>query len=253
MELVGILVFFVLGAFAGAFDNLVVYRYSRGNTLFFPKKSRCEICKHDLSLADMIPIAGYLIHGGKCHYCDQKISKRHPILETVTAVLFVLLFLQYGWSLKTFAGCVMICALMINLLSDMQYGKVYSFVTFTALAVGLLCSGFIGVGLASSLFGIGIFAFLYAIIYFFSKGTMGGGDVQIAAIIGAFAGIPGVFLTFVLSSFMAAVGAVILMLFFRNRDRSRLKFSPFLVVSGFIAYTYTVELMNLYASIFPAS
>ena len=253
MSVFGAVVFFILGAFAGSFDNLMVYRYAHGKTLFFPKPRRCEICKHDLTWMDQIPLVSYFSLGGKCRYCDEKISRLHPALEAITGVLFLLLFLQYGWSLKTVAGCLMTMALMISILSDLQYGRVFlNGVAYAAIGIGVVCSVFTDVGWQSSLFGMFLFAIIYAIIYLLSRGSMGGGDVKVAAIVGAFCGLPGVFLTFVLSSFMAAVIAVILMLFFRKRKRVNLRFVPFLVVSGFLAYAYGTELINLYASFFPA-
>ncbi len=251
MEIIGVILFFIVGAGVGSFDNVIAYRYPRGKSLFFLKKNQCEICKHELNVVDMLPIMGYFIRGGRCRYCDEKISITHPISEAVTGILFALLFLQYGWSIKTLAGCIMTAALLIQFVSEMKYAKTLNFVTYIAVIIGLICSNLINVGWASALCGIGVFAVIYGIIYFFSRKTMGLSDMKMASIIAAFSGLPGAFLTFILSSFMAAVVAVVSMLFFRKKRKIHLRFAPFLLISGFIAYTYTAELINLYVSFFP--
>ena len=245
--------FFILGAFTGTLDNLVAYRYAKGNTLFFPKKSRCEICKHDLTFVETLPIIGFLLHGGKCGYCEEKISLKHPITEVITGVLFALLFHQYGWSITTVAGCIMMAALLANCISDLEYGRVLNYVTYGAIVIGVLFSSFFGLGFVSALAGLSVFVVLNAFVFFFSKGSMAGGDVKVAAIIGAFAGLPGVLLTFVLSSLMGAVVGLLSMVFQRTKAKTSrfIRFSVYWVISGFIAFTYMEKLINLYISLFP--
>ncbi len=253
MDYVGIVLFFILGAFTGTLDNLVAYRYAKGNTLFFPKKSRCEVCKHDLTLPETLPVIGFLLHGGKCAYCDERISLKHPVLEIITGILFALLFVQYGWSITTVAGCIMMAALLMNCISDLVYGRVLNYVTYGAIVIGVLFSSFFGLGFVSALAGLSVFVVLNAFVFFFSKGSMAGGDVKVAAIIGAFAGLPGVLLTFVLSSLMGAVVGLFSLVFQRAKTKTRqfFHFSVYWVISGFIAYTYMAELINLYMSFFP--
>ncbi|HWB54861.1 MAG TPA: prepilin peptidase, partial [Tepidisphaeraceae bacterium] len=91
---------FALGACVGSFLNVVVWRLPRGESLVLPP-SRCPKCEHRLAWYDNIPIFGWLLLAGKCRYCKEKISPRYPIVELITALIFVgcylLLFVaQFG-------------------------------------------------------------------------------------------------------------------------------------------------------------
>jgi leader peptidase (prepilin peptidase) / N-methyltransferase len=89
MPIVAHLIFlFWLGACIGSFLNVVVWRLPRGQSLVFPP-SRCPKCEHRLAWYDNIPIFGWILLGGRCRYCKEKISPRYPIVELITALLFV--------------------------------------------------------------------------------------------------------------------------------------------------------------------
>ncbi|HEY1686978.1 MAG TPA: prepilin peptidase [Tepidisphaeraceae bacterium] len=79
---------FCLGACVGSFLNVVVWRLPRGQSLVFPP-SRCPTCEHRLAWYDNVPIFGWIFLAGKCRYCKERISPRYPIVELITALLFV--------------------------------------------------------------------------------------------------------------------------------------------------------------------
>ena len=85
------LLVFLLGLATGSFLNCVIFRLA-GSASFLKGRSVCPKCKHQLGWKDIIPVASYIILGGKCRYCKRKISRQYPIIETTTALLFLLIF-----------------------------------------------------------------------------------------------------------------------------------------------------------------
>ncbi len=78
----------ILGAFIGSFLNVVIYRLPRGMSLSDPPKSFCPTCKHSLGVADLVPLFSWLMSGGKCRHCTEKVSARYFFVELLTAGLW---------------------------------------------------------------------------------------------------------------------------------------------------------------------
>ena len=79
---------FILGAFAGSFLNMVIYRLPRGLSFGQPKRSFCPNCKHPLAWIDLIPIYSWLSTKGKCRYCQIPISPRYLLVELINGAIF---------------------------------------------------------------------------------------------------------------------------------------------------------------------
>lgn len=95
---------FALGACVGSFLNVVIWRLPRGESLVYPP-SKCPKCGKKLAWYDNLPIVGWIKLGGKCRYCAQPISKRYPIIELITALLFVLYYVAfYFWQIGPVAS-----------------------------------------------------------------------------------------------------------------------------------------------------
>src|SRR2546423_1292484 len=93
-HLVYIVFFFALGACIGSFLNVVVWRLPRGESLVSPP-SRCPHCGHKLAWRDNLPVIGWIMLRGKCRYCGSPISPRYPIIEAITALLFVAYYVSF--------------------------------------------------------------------------------------------------------------------------------------------------------------
>ena len=83
-----------LGASIGSFINVVVYRLPVGLSILWPP-SRCPHCLNQLKANDNFPVLGWLWLKGRCRYCKRKISVRYPLVEAVTGVMFLLIFLIF--------------------------------------------------------------------------------------------------------------------------------------------------------------
>ena len=90
---------FVIGTLFGSFFSLAIYRIPRHQDILV-KRSYCTNCNHNLGFFDLIPILSYLLCGGKCRYCKDKISIRYFLLECSNGIVFLLFFLIFGYSIK---------------------------------------------------------------------------------------------------------------------------------------------------------
>ena len=91
METIIYIIIFLIGAMFGSFFTLAVYRIPRREDITHTR-SYCPKCNHKLGFFDMFPILSYIILGGKCRYCKEKIRPRYLILEILSGLIFVSIF-----------------------------------------------------------------------------------------------------------------------------------------------------------------
>ena len=104
----------------GSFASLVAYRLPRGETLA-TGRSRCPQCGHTLGIADLVPVFSYLWSRGKCRHCQAAISARYPLIEIITALLFVLALAVAGPGLQAFALGLLAVGLVIMTAIDLEH------------------------------------------------------------------------------------------------------------------------------------
>lgn len=234
--IIGIIVF-IFGTMIGSFLNVVIYRIPKGESIIFPA-SKCQSCQTPLKWYHNIPIFSWLFLGGKCGFCGEPIAKQYPMVEFVTGVLFVLLYLKLGlvWYLPFVAASF--AALFALVMIDFKYMAVPDNVNFSALLFALIQPDFVHAALyaaiaAGGLYLIGLFSSLIA-----RRQAMGGADVIVAGTMGALLGFPNFFAALFLSAILAIVPAMIW------RDRG-VPFVPFLALATFIVYLYDTQTLQL--------
>src|SRR6056297_2557116 len=94
-------IIFITGLIIGSFFNVVIYRLPRGESVITPP-SHCPSCNKRLKAVDLIPVLSYIIYRGKCRYCGAKISLQYPSVELLTAILYLLTYIKFGFSLEGF-------------------------------------------------------------------------------------------------------------------------------------------------------
>lgn len=97
---------FIIGTLFGSFFTLATYRIPRKQDIVF-KRSYCPNCGHELGFFDLIPILSYVFIGGKCKYCKQKISIRYPLFELSNGLIFVFIYMLFGFNLYFFISCAL--------------------------------------------------------------------------------------------------------------------------------------------------
>ena len=257
LEVFGLVLFIVLGAVFGSFLTSFTWRYPRG-LLFSKNRSYCPKCKKKIVWHDNIPIISYLVLGGKCRNCNKKISIRYPIIEVISVLGFVAI-----WIL--FANCLGVCANIPDgtLLSPFYWwvGKLgflalpYFLFVFVVLAaifiidleeqvipdslvfILLIPIYFLlilvpSLGVYSRvLFGLGSALFLL-LVHLLTKGKgMGLGDVKLALLGGTLLGWPYTYIWMFASFLTGALVGIILILTGKAGFGKRIAFGPFLVFS----------------------
>jgi leader peptidase (prepilin peptidase)/N-methyltransferase len=182
-----------------------------------------------------------MILKGKCRYCGAGIPIRYPIVECLTAALFLLLYKKYGLSFELLVNVFFFSLLITISFIDLDFKVIPDVLTIGGIAVGLAAVYFrtpvffFFDALFGILLGGGILyaiAFLYQ--FFTKREGMGGGDIKLLAMIGSFCGLKGVFFSLFAGSFMGSAIGIPLMLL-RGKDvKHAIPFGPLLSLGAVI-------------------
>jgi leader peptidase (prepilin peptidase)/N-methyltransferase len=243
---------FILGAILGSFFNVVIYRVPRGGSIIRPP-SACPACGTRLRACDNIPVLGYLFLRGKCRYCAAPISARYPIVEVLSGILPVLLFIRFGFSAPFYVFWPLSCVLLVISFIDLDLRIIPDRVTLPGIAVGLIVAPLVGfLGFWDSLIGVvvgGGTLYLIGVLgeLFLKKESMGGGDVKLAAMLGAFMGWKLVLVALFVAFFVGAVIGVIVMARKPKDWDSSLPFGPFIALGAVLALLWGESALAWYS------
>lgn len=250
---------FIFGTIIGSFLNVVILRLPNPDASIVFPSSHCPACSTSLSWYENIPILSYLYLGGKCSHCRAAISPQYPIVELLTGLLAVAVVAAFGLSL-TALGFFIFCAALVTIiwidlhhqiipdvisLPGIIFGFAFSFVstfiTWQESLIGLLAGG-------------GIF---YAISYSYyllrRQEGLGGGDIKLLAMLGAFLGWRSLLFIIFASSVTGTVAGLVAMRSQKKGGATRIPFGPFLAISGLFYLFFrpqVQELFRLYLELF---
>jgi len=241
----------VLGAIVGSFLNVCISRLPKEESIVTPS-SHCPQCKSPIKFYDNIPLISYLLLKGKCRNCGLPISIQYPIVEAVTALVSFFLFITFGVSLSFIYYFMFVSALIVITVIDLHYQIIPDVISLPGIGIGLLGSLIIPrITFFESLIGMlsgGGSLFLVATIYqwLFKREGMGGGDVKLLAMIGAFLGWKAVILTILLSSFVGSIIGIAVMLIKGKDFKYAIPFGPFLALGAVISLFWGENLISWY-------
>jgi leader peptidase (prepilin peptidase) / N-methyltransferase len=233
---------FLVGCCFGSFYNVLIHRLPAQESIVRPG-SHCPRCSHPISFYDNIPLISYAILRGKCRSCGERISVRYPLVEGVTGALALLLFLRGGLASQFFIDCILVSLLIIITFIDLDTYTIPDVLSVPGMVVGFALSFFaLRVTWLDSLIGIllgggAFYLIAVAFEYFRHKEGLGGGDIKLLAMIGAFLGWPGVVLTVLAASLIGTVVGVVVMWRSRKGLDTRIPFGPFLAC-GSVLYLF---------------
>lgn len=241
---------FVLGSIVGSFLNVCIHRIPEGKSIIFPSSS-CPNCNNPIAFYDNIPIFSYLVLFGKCRSCKTHISLRYPFVEFLTGLSAVILLKTFGFSAGLPAYFIFTASLIVITFIDLKYQIIPDIISLPGIGAGLLASCFLPVGLLNSIIGVLIGGGTLALIafgYHFVTGRegMGGGDIKLLAMIGAFLGWKAVIITLFIASFIGAVTGFVLMLAQGKDSKYAIPFGPFLAAGALIELFFGEYLMKWY-------
>ena len=246
----------VFGLAVGSFLNVVIYRLPKKKSLLRPCSS-CPSCGAPIPWYLNIPVLSYVVLRGKCHRCGAGISVRYPLVEAATAVLFLLFFLRYGLTVTTVGFWFLSAALVAVFFIDLEHGLIPDLITLPGTAAGLALAAIsphlsVPDSILGALVGGGSFlALAWLGQALFKKDSMGGGDIKLAAMLGAFLGPLRVLLIFVCSAAVGLlVSSAVLLLSPRFRRERVLPFGPFLVAATLLVAFFGQTIIDWYRSRF---
>jgi leader peptidase (prepilin peptidase)/N-methyltransferase len=244
------LYFLILGLLIGSFLNVIIYRLPAGKSIISPP-SHCPECGTRLKVIDLIPVLSFFSTGGKCRYCNTKISIQYPLVELLTGFLFLFTYLKFGFSVQLFIYLLLISALIAITFIDYKYMIIPNKITYPLIVISLLSAIiFNHITFFQSLLGIFIPTSLLLIIALIFKGGMGMGDVKLAAAIGGFLGwsytLAGIFIGSLLGSI---IGLSLMGLGIIER-KTRIPFGPFICIGAVIMIFFGEVLFNWYFTLF---
>lgn len=255
------IIFFLFGAAIGSFLNVLIWRLPRKQKI--TGRSKCPKCKKQLTAYDLIPIISYKARRKQCHYCQEPISARYVVIESITAVLFLLSYflvspqagLDWLWLFVVlFVVSVLIVIFMIDLEHYLILDKVVIpstiIVLFMQLVLGVLQQGWQGDWYARLITSvIGMFAVMSPLylLWLVSRGRwMGFGDVKLAGFIGAAlgtaVGLVSLFMAFIIGS----IAAIPLILMNKKQLTSKVPFGTFIAIAAIIGLFYGQRILDWY-------
>jgi leader peptidase (prepilin peptidase)/N-methyltransferase len=221
---------FLIGIVVGSFLNTCIYRLPRGESVITPS-SYCPTCRQRLRPRDLIPLGGFFLLGGRCHYCHSPIAWRYPAVEVGTGLLAVAIF--YRLDMPAFLPALGITAIVIAAaVIDLERGIIPNSLTFPAIAIGLFTSYFSPLTTPwSSFVGVVLGGGILLVIAMVSRGGMGGGDIKLMAAVGAWLGWQQVIVVLFLACLMGGVGGIWLLLLKIKESRQVMVFGPFIAMA----------------------
>ncbi len=242
---------FCFGAVIGSFLNVCIHRLPLGESVVSPG-SRCPGCGHEIRWWENIPLLSYLFLRGRCSGCGTAISPRYPAVEMLSAGAAVALLREFGLAVDFFVYYLFTAMLIIVIFTDLEHRIIPDEVSLSGIVVGF-CSSFLvsKIGWIDSLLGIvagggSLFAVAWGYYLLMGKVGMGGGDIKLLAMIGAFLGWKAVPMVIFLSAFAGSVIGGFYLLLRRDVSDRAIPYGPFLAVAAIATLFWGEELWNLY-------
>jgi leader peptidase (prepilin peptidase) / N-methyltransferase len=244
------IVIFLIGLVIGSFSNVCIYRIPRNESIIRPG-SHCPKCSKPIPFYDNIPIISYLILKGKCRYCGQPIPLQYPIVELATGLFYLALYLFYGLQLIAIVYMLLCTLLIIISFIDLKERIIPDVLSLPFIAIGFILSFFLkSLSPVDSLLGIlvgggSLLIIAIAGTYLFKKEAMGGGDIKLAAMIGAFLGWQLTLLSLFLGFFLGSIIGVIVLII--NKGKTDIvPFGPFIALGAMLSIFWGQAIIHWY-------
>ncbi len=264
------LALFLLGLCFGSLVNAFVWRlHETANTKSLKRKkelsilhgrSMCVHCRHTLAWYDLVPVLSWLSLGGKCRYCKKPIHFQYPLVELITAVLFVLSYMYrphsygiYGFILFAL-WLILLVGFMALIVYDIRWMLLPNSIVFPLTGVAVFHTLVLAIDkqdldvVIGAVMGLMSVGGLFYVLFQYSKGKwIGGGDVKLGFLLGLLAGglLEGLMVVFV-ASLLGTLFALPAIALKKQTISNRIPFGPFLITSLIIVYLFGSMIMSLF-------
>jgi leader peptidase (prepilin peptidase)/N-methyltransferase len=238
------------GAVIGSFLNVCIHRLPQHQSIVYPP-SRCPRCARPLAWYDNVPIVSYAVLRGRCRACREPIAVRYPLVEALTAAMFAAAFWYYGPTVMFAQRVLLGCILIVLFAIDLEHHLLPNAITVPGIAAGFAFSFFTQPGWVASLAGM---VLGYGILYGIAEGYyrirheegLGGGDLKMLAMIGAFLGWKLTILTLMMASLAGSAVGMLLIVTRRGGMKYALPFGTFLAVGAAVSAAVGPGLVDWY-------
>ena len=256
MEIIFIYLF-VIGCCLGSFINVVIYRLPLNKSIVYPNSS-CPKCNAKIKWFDNLPIISWFLLNGKCRSCKTKIAFSYPIIEFFTGLLVFLnlyaqpaIYSQQPTYITIFLGSIFSVTLFTLALLDFKYFWLPQPLTLGGLILGITASLLIDLSNDFYQFSYSIYALIASFLGFiffnllshfgrkiFNKPVLGGGDAKLAALMGSWLGINGLFISIWLTFVSAGIFVILGLVLKKIKRNQKIPLGVFLAFSGLLVWYF---------------
>jgi len=245
--------FLIAGLLIGSFLNVVIARVPEGRGLWRPG-SACPGCGAAIAWHDNIPILSFLALRGRCRACSVPIPWRYPIVEALTAALFAAAAWRFGPTLDAVTAAALLAGLVAITVVDLEHQIIPDVLSLPGILAGVLANLATGrLPWLESIVGVLVGGGAFLVIILVSGGGMGGGDMKLGAMLGAFLGWKVVLLSMLVAVVAGGILAVALMAAGVRGRKDPIPFGPFLALGGAVGLFWGERVLRWYLGGFVAS
>lgn len=238
----------LVGLAVGSFVNVVIARLPERRSLLRPRSS-CPGCGAAIAWHDNIPVLSYVWLRGRCRTCGMGITWRYPVVEVATALLWAAAYVAWGLTLDFALGALFLTALVAVTAIDIERGIIPDLITLPGILAGFGANLIVGrVGWVDSILGIAVGGGLFLVIIVATGGGIGGGDMKLGAMFGAFLGWQVTLLALFVAVVLGGALALALLASGRVRRKDPIPFGPFLAAGGAVSLFWGEKVMRWYLS-----
>jgi len=244
-----------VGAVVGSFLNVCIHRIPKQQSIVWPA-SHCPVCGTAIAPYDNIPVVSYFLLRGRCRHCSGRISLQYPAVEAANALGYGLILWRFGLGWPALVYAALFSALLVVAVIDLEHQIIPNVVTLPGIPLGLLCaSTILPVGFPNSVIGglLGgglLWGLAWASPYLFGKEGMGGGDIKLLTMIGAFLGWKPTLLTILIGAVVGSAVGLTMMALKLLRRNQYVPFGPFLALGAMTSLFFHEAIWAWYLGFF---
>jgi leader peptidase (prepilin peptidase)/N-methyltransferase len=236
----------LFGLAIGSFLNVVIARVPERRSLWRPR-SACPGCGNAIAWYDNVPVVSFALLRGRCRACRMPISWRYPIVELVTAALLALAYAVFGPTAEFVVAAVLLTSLVAIAAIDLQHQLIPDAITLPGILVGFVANLATGrIPWLECVVGILLGGGLFLVIILVSGGGMGGGDMKLGAMLGAFLGWKALAFALFSAVILGGVVAIALLVSGRRGRKDPIPFGPFLALAGAVSLFWGERIVTWY-------
>lgn len=257
-----LVILFVLGIIWGSFINVWGVRYNSG--LFLGKHSRCGVCARSLSWFELIPVLSFIFLKGRCRSCQAKIGFRYPLIELISGVVLVSVYLSGLPILLQVISFVIFSLYLVIAIYDSRHKIIPDGLVYSSIVLALALRLIAGISLVDLVGSLALPAFFAGLWFFSKERLMGLGDAKLVLSLALFLGMPQALWAVILAFWIGAIyglGLIIwahlktLLISFKNITirrgqkltlKSEIPFAPFLILGAWLAFALPLNIFYVF-------